>query len=906
MNDSMILETFKQEVAETVEELASLLIRCEKEGTVGDHDRKTILRRLHNLKGASLLAGKKRSATIVHLLESLFERELLVDLAREVRFFDAVLDGLDVVARWASVPDGENQDSLRDCESVERRIAALDEEGSRDPLRVIAAQLPGVSEPTLAALNEHQENRLSGLARSSKQVLIVEAPCPSAQARPAARELLDTIRNLGELVSFRAGGITADRLIRFQALVASDLGREEVAARLGTRGATVRDARSKGAPAPASAGVSQPGRQVQGDGAAEPAAQPAAASEPLPPPAKGAAAPSVQQLTQHLKRKYISEFHEKVDKFSSLFERLEAEPGSRPLIDETFRFAHSLKGAAGTFGFPLLSRLGADLEDALSAVRSGRLQVTAPFCELLHDWVSTLDSVARRLASGTFDGPEEFEVSARLRQAIQSGGPSAGSRSASPEPAAPAAPFDRAPAAFPSEDRSAALFSRLRVGGEFPAAPSPWPARPPGTPDMPPRPMVAPESRCLPTEPPDAPVVPAKVKTPEPVAGQRATPASSPAPAQPEPRPDARTQSESIRVSLHKIDDIVNTAGELSNRKSRLQRLKRDLRAILDDLRVCQRQAVRGGEESAAAPGAKKARAPVAGQPRMVEGVLGRLAEQIDRLFESTEVLDAELAGLVDRLSEEALRMRMLPLRHIFQKYPRMVREIARSLGREVGLEIEGDETEIDMVILEQLDDPLVHMLRNCVDHGVEPPQVRERAGKARRGRICLKAYHQQGQIVIEVGDDGAGMSAEAIGAKAVASGLVTEERLREMPERDVLEFIFAPGFTTKHEVTEISGRGVGMDVVRANLSRLQGQIEIRSHPGEGTTFLLRLPLTLSIVQCVMLQDRNSAYCIPARSVREVLQVSRDRVEPVGNGLAILYHNAILPVVPLREILGSG
>lgn|GEM_PF-948063 len=368
----------------------------------------------------------------------------------------------------------------------------------------------------------------------------------------------------------------------------------------------------------------------------------------------------------------------------------------------------------------------------------------------------------------------------------------------------------------------------------------------------------------------------------------------------------SREASETIRVGLSKVDAIINTAGELVNRKSGLQLLEKELRAFMEGVQqsfAVLEQIREQLELCGTSTGSSDAL-------RQHLALLGRsmneLGNRSQTAFVTGEALHTEISGLVDRLGEESIRIRMIPLRHLFQRYPRMVRDIARSLGKDVEFEYSGEETEIDKVVLERLEDPILHMVRNAIDHGIEPPAARRLAGKPPRGRIHVGAGYLHGRVVIELSDDGSGMSVERIGAKAITAGLVTEERLKEMAAAEVLEFIFAPGFSTREIVTEVSGRGVGMDVVRTNIGRLQGQVEIRTEPGRGTKFTLSLPLTLSIIQSVMVLDAGTRYCLPATSVLEVLKVSRDALTDVGGRKVMSFRGGVVPVTSLSDLFGTA
>ncbi len=225
----------------------------------------------------------------------------------------------------------------------------------------------------------------------------------------------------------------------------------------------------------------------------------------------------------------------------------------------------------------------------------------------------------------------------------------------------------------------------------------------------------------------------------------------------------------------------------------------------------------------------------------------------------------------------------MQPVDSVFTKFARLVRDLARDLGKDVQLKIEGGEVEIDKTILEGLSDPLTHMVRTAVDHGIEPVAERIAAGKAPSGTVTLKASHQAGQVVIEITDDGKGLAAEKIGASCLAKGLIKQERLQTMSERDKMALLFLPGVSTAQKVSEVSGRGVGMDVVKTNLDRLGGKIEIDSVPGRGSRFRIKLPLTLAIIPSLLVSDGGTAaFALPQVSVGELIRIRPDQAPRNG------------------------
>ncbi len=270
--------------------------------------------------------------------------------------------------------------------------------------------------------------------------------------------------------------------------------------------------------------------------------------------------------------------------------------------------------------------------------------------------------------------------------------------------------------------------------------------------------------------------------------------------------------------------------------------------------------------------------------------------------------LARRLDGITADLRETVMQARMQPVGHLFNKFPRMVRDLARTCGREVRIEFSGAETGLDKSLLEAIKDPLTHAVRNAVDHGIEPPAARKLAGKPTEGCVRLKAFHQNGSVVIEIVDDGAGIEIARVLAKAVERGLVTAEQAEGMTEREALQLIFLPGFSTAAAVTHVSGRGVGMDVVRANVEKVGGSVEIESRVGVGTTLRLRVPLTLAIVPALVVKSAGESFALPQSALMELVYVpgreAQEAVERIGTAEFYRLRERLLPMVWLDRLLG--
>jgi two-component system, chemotaxis family, sensor kinase CheA len=312
-----------------------------------------------------------------------------------------------------------------------------------------------------------------------------------------------------------------------------------------------------------------------------------------------------------------------------------------------------------------------------------------------------------------------------------------------------------------------------------------------------------------------------------------------------------------MRVEASKLDDLINLIGELVLERNCLLQMSRDL--------------------TSGKVGLKE-----------LNAVLGQSA--------------ARLSFITEELQSAGLKTRMVPIETVFRKFPRLVRDVASTLKKEVDLVLLGEETELDKTMVELIGDPLVHLVRNSLDHAIESPEVREQAGKSRKGTIRLEARQEGDQIVIIVRDDGAGIDPDRVGRKAVEKGLVTAERLRTLSAREILDFIFLPGFSTAEKTTDLSGRGVGMDVVRTNLKKLNGSVGIESRLGEGTTVNLRLPLTLAILPVLLVQVAEEVYALPLRSVVETAQINPKHAHRVEGNEVLCLRGETLPLLRLEQL----
>ena len=294
------------------------------------------------------------------------------------------------------------------------------------------------------------------------------------------------------------------------------------------------------------------------------------------------------------------------------------------------------------------------------------------------------------------------------------------------------------------------------------------------------------------------------------------------------------------------------------------------------------------------------------------ELVLSR--NQLLQTIGSDDLRNAEAVGqridlITSELQEAIMLTRMQPIGNVFNKFPRVVRDLSKKLNKTIDINIVGKDVELDKTIIESINDPLTHLVRNSVDHGIEMPADRKKIGKAENGLVVLKAYHEAGQVVIEISDDGKGLDGEALAASAVNKGLITAEQAQAMSDKEKVNLIFLPGFSTAAEVTDVSGRGVGMDVVKTNLDQLGGNVDIISEKGSGTTISIKLPLTLAIIPCQIIETGGERYAIPQVNLEELLRIPagqvKERVERVGDAEVVRLRGTLLPLIRLSDVIGA-
>ncbi len=557
-------------------------------------------------------------------------------------------------------------------------------------------------------------------------------------------------------------------------------------------------------------------------------------------------------VTPEIAADFIVEAQEILDRLGEQLVELERAPQDSEQLNAVFRGFHTLKGGAGFLGIQPMVELCHAAEETLGAARSGTAELDPLHFDAAQRSLDWLQAMLDAVAAGT--EPEHAPPELIAQFALVA--PPAPQPQAAPQPVAAPAPADGDD--LISDDEFEALLDQLHGKAAPGAKPAAAPAPATAAADT----ITDDEFEALLDQlhgkaPPGAKPLPAAAPAPAPAAAapppapKPVPKPAAPRPASPPPRAAAAGEAEhTVRVDTRRLDAIVNLIGELVLARNRLKTLRARLR---DD--------------------------------------------ELDRAVASLDVATA-------RLQSAVMRTRMQPVGKVFSRFPKVARDVARSLAKEVELEMVGADTELDRNLVEALADPLVHLVRNGIDHGVEAPEVREASGKPRVGRLRLAAQQEGDYVTIEVQDDGAGIDPERLRAKAREKGLIDPEAAARLGADECLQLVFLPGFSTKTQVTDISGRGVGMDVVQSRIRELGGQIQIQSELGRGTRFLIRVPLTLAILPTLLVQAGEAVYALPLARVQEVLHAKPSALGWFDGRPVMDRQSHTLPLVDLRRWLG--
>ena len=568
------------------------------------------------------------------------------------------------------------------------------------------------------------------------------------------------------------------------------------------------------------------------------------------------AAPPLEFDASQFLGSFVQEARENLAALNRGMVELEKRPGDAELLTELMRAAHTLKGTSRMVNVLDVNQVAHRAEDVLEAVRDGQVAMSPEVGDALFMALDEIGACVEAVAAGG-GGERDVAGSCRmLEEFLGSESPVPESpvpETQLPEPREPEAP----PPATPSPGDAAA--AATRVAGELDAPPV--------------RTAAAAGAQASGSGGDGASV-----------GGTRddAAPAAAPARAE-----------ETLRIGLAGLDQVIRLAGEIRISGMRLDHTFGQLAEMRRTFRRFQAEVERCAQRRPGADGAEPACAGV-----------GEIFAGLDDLYRGYREDLAGLERMAAELQEKSLEMRMLPLSTLFEILPRAVRDLSRAVGKEVELVVEGAETRLDKKIIEQLDGPVVHMVRNCIDHGIEDPEVRAAAGKPRVGTLRIAASQEGDHIAIVVEDDGGGIDLEAVRRKALQKELVDGEQLEAMSDREAAELIFLPGFSTAAIITDLSGRGVGMDVVRSAIEGLKGSVSVETERGVGTRLAVQLPMTLTTTRAMMVECGGRSFSVPIGYVTEVVEVEASAITQVVDREAIALRDQMIPIAELSQVLG--
>jgi len=595
---------------------------------------------------------------------------------------------------------------------------------------------------------------------------------------------------------------------------------------------------------------------------------------------------------------FLAECDELLQRVEESLVDLERAPDDQALLNEIFRAAHTIKGSSATIGHTRMAALTHAMETRLDDVRKGVAPVTPALIEALLKALDVLkvlrDEVETRVAA---DVDVDAAASAVERRAAlrdtpapaKAPAPKKAKRAAAQAKADESSPTHRFTIALePSPWSSVRALQSLLALGENGRVLS---SDPPQTEiEREDAQVTGPIVVLVHTDKADTELVDALNRVPELGAITVEHIAAAPAAVVEEPEAEAEvgpeveveaptatasapveksvsqaskaqpaSSNKTIRIDVTRLDALLNLVGEL----------------VIDRTRLVQ--------------------------------LGGSLTEQFGdhRVLSDLQQTALHIGRITDELQEQVMKSRMLPVESVFNRLPRVVRDVAAKQGKQIDFIVEGKDTELDRSVIEEIGDPLLHLIRNAVDHGVEPPDERLAVGKPAAGRLRLSARHADSFILISLEDDGRGINVDAVKRKSVERGVITQEQADRMSEQEAVQLIFAPGLSTASEISDVSGRGVGMDVVRANVEKINGSVDVETRRGHGTTFTIRLPLTLAIVQSLLVRVAGGIYALPIHAVTETLRIEGDQIHQVNHREAIQLRGTVLPLVSLRHVFGE-
>jgi len=620
-------------------------------------------------------------------------------------------------------------------------------------------------------------------------------------------------------------------------------------------------------------------------------------------------------VTQYLEI-FLDETREHLESLNTQILNLEQNPEDTDTINEIFRAAHSLKGMAGTMGYKRMQNLTHDMENVFSEIRNGALKVSSPMIDTLFQSLDALEEYTANIQNSGDEGTNDNQpIIDRLNEFLNSKG------GAAPEAKPAEAPKTEevkteAPAASGSSEEK---FRSIAIGETETTVLSAAKAQGKNVYGF----TVYVNENCL--------LKAARAFLVYKAVEEKAEIIISNPSAQDIEDEKFEFDFSLIVISDHKIDDILTVARAVSE-IDKVVGGEIEIAAPPVETKTEEKASDKATTEvstapAAASPAANKAASKTGGKP-VVNRTVRVDIEKLDVLMNLvSELIIAKnslvsasvsegvagagfdqqieyLESVTTNLHESVMKVRMVPIESVVSKFPRMIRDLSKKLDKKMELYMTGEETELDRTVVDEIGDPLMHLLRNSADHGLESAEIRAQRGKPEVGSIFLDAYQDGNNVVIEVRDDGNGIDVEAVKNKAIDKGVITPEQAENMSEKDAINLLFNAGFSTAKQISDVSGRGVGLDVVKSKIEALSGEVEVDSKLGEGSTWTIRLPLTLAIIQALMVVVGGEKYAISLGSIQTIEDVSPSDIKLVQNEEVMTLRGQVIPIIRLDKELG--
>ena len=617
---------------------------------------------------------------------------------------------------------------------------------------------------------------------------------------------------------------------------------------------------------------------------------------------------------------FIDETNEHIQSLSDNIMILEKEPENTDTINEIFRAAHSLKGMAGTMGFKNMQHLTHDMENVFSEVRNGTVKVTSDMIDVLFQCLDAIEKYLDNIKATSSEGDEENQALIEKLNTFLPGAEPAKKEAPAPQQKEEKAESSDTPEYLQislDDSNRNAMQEALDAGKKLYAF------------------TIYVRNDCLLKAARAFLVFKAIEEFGEIVV-------YSPSSQDIEDEKfdlsfsviAASTESfDKIKAAIENVSEIDKAVGEevtLDTYKSDSDQAEE--KAPEENAKKAPQASgssnAPAAEKTAGAPAAKKPAGKPVAKPvtartvrvdiEKLDALMNQVSELIiaknslvsisnsDNASSSNSQLHEQieyLERITTTLHESVMKVRMVPIENTVNKFPRMIRDLSRKLNKPMELVMTGEDTELDRTVVDQIGDPLQHLLRNSADHGIEDPETREKNGKPKTGNIFLNAYQEGNNVIIEVGDDGAGIDTEAVKGKAIERGLVSAEDAEKLSKKDIINFLFMPGFSMSKEITDISGRGVGLDVVKSNVEALGGDVSVKSELGEGTTFTVRLPLTLAIIQALLVEIGKEKYAIALANINNIENIPVSDIKYVEAREVIYLRGNVIPIIRLGDLL---